>query len=490
MVYSSTIVATVAAGAACAIALVRRAAYKAKQNQADGHNQPNVSFHPASIIEGNRSGRMSHYGESSLRSLRSLNGSERTEGACLKRSESIGIKDHVMAGEFACDTDENQVANVLASAAAYPRQEYTQTELLEAFLKRYPLNASDEEFARRIFQRTEIERANIALDREDLYKKMSRDEYVEHLRTNVFELGFRAADQALNAWGGNRDDITHIVFGTMSVVMDTPTTDVHLMRRLGLSSFTKRVCVQQMGCLTGFRLLSLAASIAKESPAHRVLVVCADVRSGLGNQLEIPAGEPGVVDFPRSSIVACALFRDAGGACVVGTQPGLVDGEAESKCAILAHESYLIPDSGSMVKITEGDDATIHWHNDTGLPQAVADNAPMLMERLCATLERRTGLELDVHKVPWCVHTGGPKVLKMVEGSVGLDRAQLATSWEYLRTHGNTTGASNMTILHHFLTRTPGPAEPSSKQPGDLAVMLGIGPGLAMESLVIRLSRL
>jgi len=243
--------------------------------------------------------------------------------------------------------------------------------------------------------------------------------------------------------------------------------------------------VQQMGCLTGFRLLSLAASIAKESPANRVLVVCADVRSGLGNQLEIPKGNPGVVDFPRSSIVACALFRDAGGACVIGVRPGLVDGESKPKCAILAHESYLIPDTGTMVQITEGDGATIHWHNDTGLPKAVADNAPMLMERLSATLERRTGLVLDVLKVPWCVHTGGPKVLRMVESSVGLNKAQLATSWEYLRNHGNTTGASNMTILHHFLTRTPGPSEPSSKRPGDLAVLLGIGPGLAMESLVV-----
>lgn len=91
----------------------------------------------------------------------------------------------------------------------------------------------------------------------------------------------RAAAGALASWGGPREGITHIVFGTMSATIDAPTMDSRLVDALGLSPRVRRLSVQQMGCLTGFRCLSLAAEIAAASAGARVLVVVADVRSGL-----------------------------------------------------------------------------------------------------------------------------------------------------------------------------------------------------------------
>jgi predicted naringenin-chalcone synthase len=39
----------------------------------------------------------------------------------------------------------------------------------------------------------------------------------------------------------------------MSAVIDSPTMDAKLIKSLGLLPTTKRISVQQMGCLTGFR---------------------------------------------------------------------------------------------------------------------------------------------------------------------------------------------------------------------------------------------
>ena len=65
------------------------------------------------------------------------------------------------------------------------------------------------------------------------------------------------------------------------------------------------------------RCLNLAAEIAQASPAARVLVCVADVRSGLQNQLPLDGGDS--VSSP-SSVIACALFRDAASSVIVGAR--------------------------------------------------------------------------------------------------------------------------------------------------------------------------
>ena len=100
----------------------------------------------------------------------------------------------------------------------------------------------------------------------------------------------------------------------MTGTIHAPTMDTYLARELGLRANIRRLNVESMGCLTGFRCLTLASELAAARPGNTVLTVVCDIRSALGNQLTAhAAGAP--VD--RANVIASCLFRDSGGAAIV-----------------------------------------------------------------------------------------------------------------------------------------------------------------------------
>merc|ERR1712048_1446997 len=121
--------------------------------------------------------------------------------------------------------------------------------------------------------------------------------------------------------------------------------DVLLTERLKLSPDTERLCVECMGCLTGFRLMNAGKQAVEADPTNRVLVVVADLRSVIGNLLPTPA--------TRADIVSCALFRDGASAVVLG---GGQLKPAEKACyQILSGGSRLLKGSGDQVEYRELD---------------------------------------------------------------------------------------------------------------------------------------
>jgi alkylresorcinol/alkylpyrone synthase len=78
----------------------------------------------------------------------------------------------------------------------------------------------------------------------------------------------------------------------------------------------------------------------------------------------------------------------------------------------------------------------------------------------------------------WICHTGGPKVLVAFEDALGLPRSALARSWRSLEEAGNLSSASILLVLEDLLAS----GEP---RPGDLGLMLAMGPGFVSEMVVL-----
>ena len=348
---------------------------------------------------------------------------------------------------------------VLAISSAFPQHLHKQDKVLEAFIKRTPLSVEDQLFAKRVYPLTLIETGSSALSEDDLYRKMDRTEFANFCKKNLLALALEAAKKALSNWGGNILDITHIIWGTTTVVMDMPTPDAILIQRLGLSPFVKRVCVQHMGCLTGYRCMSLAYSIAKGDPNSRILVVAADLRSTLGNQL----GE----HFSRTSIIECAMFRDAGGCCIIGV-PNTDD---KPLVKILNHESVTIPDTGFLAHISEANDAEIILHIDRQLPDYVEKYSLSLINRLLQ------GTNVSINALSFAAHSGGPKILKLLQKGLGVEQSALESSWSYLKTHGNCSGGGNIPILDLELNKT------NVSTP--YICCLSMGPGFTMDCMLL-----
>ncbi|WIA09558.1 hypothetical protein OEZ85_008953 [Tetradesmus obliquus] len=362
---------------------------------------------------------------------------------------------------------------ILGTGEAYPHHTYSQQEFLQALLERYPMDEASAAFARRIFPATGITAGSSALPRDQLFKRMTRSEFVTYIRDTTEDMSCRAAQQALAAWGGDLSSITHIVFGTMSAVIDAPTTDSRLINSMGLRPDIRRLSVQQMGCLTGFRCLSTAAELAAANPAARILVIVADVRSGLQNQL--PHWESNNSGGPsRACIISCALFRDAASAVVIGA--GARAGEVPL-AKVLRSASAFLPGTLDYVHITDGDDATISWYNSKDLPYAVSAAAPDMVARLLKGVKGAS-----ISRTAFAMHPGGPKILQLTAKALGVTDDAFATSWGFLQQHGNTSGSSNLALLHRELMRAGTDASPRTRD----IMCVGIGPGLALEGLLLR----
>lgn len=341
-------------------------------------------------------------------------------------------------------------------ASSYPPYEYTQVEMKEAFLRHNPTDDTNIDFIERVFNGTQIEACRSFLPKDSLFKRMGREEYIQYIKKSLLSLGIEAAKGAISEWSGNIKDITHIIWGSMTGCIYAPTMDIELITHLGLSPFTKRINIENMGCLTGFRCLALASSLAKEHKNNRVLVVVGDIRSALGNQFGI--------DFNRSNVIVGSLFRDSCGACIVSQE------KDKSIYSIENHESIIIPDTLNLVKYTEKDGGYIHLDISKDLPTCIGNNLLPLVQRLLQPFD------ISVKDCDIACHTGGPRILNTVRDALQIQNNQLEASWFVMKKYGNLSGSSNLIVLDH--NRTIGRR--------DSVICISMGPGLGVETLYLK----
>ena len=77
---------------------------------------------------------------------------------------------------------------------------------------RHELTPQDADWVTRVFRATGIKTCSFFLPKERLFEKMSRVQYVEYVRSGLFQLGVEAAKKAIRDWGGDVQDITHIIW--------------------------------------------------------------------------------------------------------------------------------------------------------------------------------------------------------------------------------------------------------------------------------------
>lgn len=365
-------------------------------------------------------------------------------------------------------------ARIVALASAFPPHEHSQTQYLEAFIRNHTMRKEDEEFARRVWAGTKIETCRSYLKEEDLFRKMTREEYVKYVKPSLKDMATRATREALAQWGGDVKTITHIVFGTMTGTIHAPTLDTEIALAVGLQTNIKRLNVEGMGCLTGYRVLGLASDIARSDPNNIVLAVVCDIRSALGNQLS--KHEP-LTPIDKSNVIVSSLFRDSGAAAVVtSAAKAEMAGGKQPLYEVIEHRSMLLPDSFDLVKYAERDDAVIHLYIDKELPAAIGKVLTKEVESLLAPYN------LKVDDCSYSVHTGGPKVLNNVQDALRVAPERLASSWYCMKKYGNLSGSSNLVVLDHWRKLAP-----TIKQDAkEFVVCMSFGPGVGMELVLLR----
>jgi chalcone synthase len=372
-------------------------------------------------------------------------------------------------------------------SSTFPSNIYTQKEMHDMFIQNYcqgkqNIIEKDLDFINRVFNAALIEKCHVNLSKDKLFLRMTREEYTSYIKTTILSMSCQAAIDAINETNQFQlNDITHLVFGTMTGSICAPSMDILISKELKLNPNVKRLNVESMGCLTGFRLVGLCRDIAYQSSNNKVLLIVADIRSALGNQLT-PFISKQSID--KSNVIISALFRDSCGAALFSQDKPI------NSSYIIDHRSHIIENTIELGRLKEFNDCSIHLYLDKQLPYAVFNFLPNFVSNLL------NEHKIDINQCQFAVHTGGPKIIRGISECLNLKDEQLCASWFVMINYGNLSGSSNLVVLQHFRKWKYSNIIPNQQQniiyPKDFniykyVVGLSFGPGIALECVLFKL---
>ena len=309
-----------------------------------------------------------------------------------------------------------------------------------------------------LFAATGVEQRQSAIDYGDYYQQpRTTGDRMASYRHLAYDLGRAAVAGALAEsapWlgPGQLTDLTVVSCTGYSA----PGLDIQLARDLGLARDVRRTVVGHMGCFGALVGLRQALAAVRGYPGAVALVLCVELTS----LHFMPTRDLEV-------LTSFALFGDAAAAFVLTTHP---DATGPEVIATFCAADFAAADQMSWT-IT-----------DTGFVMELSPRVPASLRRTIGPVidQLLTPHGLDRHAIKhWIIHPGGPSILDAIQRKLELSDAQMAPAWAVLRRYGNCSSATVLAVLRHLI-------DSGAPQPGDWGVMMAFGPGLTLETALVR----
>jgi alkylresorcinol/alkylpyrone synthase len=345
---------------------------------------------------------------------------------------------------------------ITGAANAYPPSR-SQEQLWDGFFARH---YQQDRWARRVFMSAGIRHRHCAVD--PLQEDVSSWTTGRRMTRYVDEAVPLAADAVTRALAAA--DLSPAEVGLLAVVSctgyATPGVDLQVAAKLGFAASLQRLFIGHMGCYGAVPGLGAVADYvtARQRPA---VLACVELSS-----LHL---QPATTDLEQ--IVAHALFSDAAAAVVVEPAAGSRSGPAGG-LSVIDIAAHTVADAASLMtwSIT---DTGFRMTLDRQVPDVLARHVGPAIDELLT----RNGLRRDDVQA-WAVHPGGPRVLDVVAGRLGLAEGDLDASRQVLAEHGNCSSATLLLVIEE-LRRRP-------LEPGAPVVAMAFGPGLTLYACLLR----
>lgn len=280
------------------------------------------------------------------------------------------------------------------------------------------------------------------------------------------KLAMQAVERALATWGGNTQEITHVVSHS-TTGWDVPGLSHHVIYNLKLPTSARAIPVNFVGCQGGTSVMYVATMVARNNPNAVVLALAAEIQSPLGRMYNDD------ISLERSIYMPNVLFGDAAACAVIGRpNPSYKDDFPAFELG--AQGAHYCPDTRHVLTIAVSDELGLYYENSikkelpTHLNAALTKQFPTWLRTALGNIEPK--------ECAYAVHPGGLKLLenfsKLIEDhGVENGKKECHYSFENLRMYGNLASAAILFILKDVITTTK----------KDTIYFMAMGPGVCLE---------
>jgi predicted naringenin-chalcone synthase len=359
---------------------------------------------------------------------------------------------------------------ITAIGTAVPEHRFNQEEIAGFMCKVMNLDRNESRKLRTIFKSSGItwrhsvlsdygKTKNFSFYPETFDSFPSTAARLEVYRNTAADLSIKAvADCVGDAF--DYPSITHLIVVSCTG-MYAPGLDIDLIKHLGLRENINRLCINFMGCYAAFNAIKTAHAICTSERLARVLIVCTETCS---------------LHFQREptedNLLANALFADGAAALLVESQPRPgFNLEPLAFYNALAyngteHMAWSIGNLGFEMKLS------------SYVPDIIKSGITTLTRQLLSQLQK----ELSDIKY-FAIHPGGKRILEVIEDQLNLSPDQTRHAYDVLQHYGNMSSPTVLFVLKQIVGQL------ADSDAGTHILSFGFGPGLTMESMLLKISK-
>ncbi len=335
---------------------------------------------------------------------------------------------------------------IVALATANPKTEFSQEELLA-------LSPYTDDRRRGFFLNSGIERRYLYLDKASFRPYETTDDLSARYRKGSIEIGCEAIQRALDQAGCSGREIDFIATTTCTGRL-CPSLDAHFVREFRMQEGVQRVHVGDMGCASAMIALEQAYNHLMAFPDHRALIVSVEICSSTY-----------FLDDSLETAVANAIFADGAAAALLASDGTGIE--------VAGHMSLVRPEYLELMGFTYP-----NGRPRILLSKEIRGIGSSMIRTLAEAMLARHHLKQQEIRF-WVLHSAGRGVLERAQRAMGLGDGDLEFSRKVLREFGNMSSATALFVLNEVVNS-------GQASPGDLGLMIALGPGFCAEGALLR----